>query len=195
MLRAFTRGSQEKNNSPTVDSQFSDEHYYPSRDKHPENNEHKAPIKPQSWPGHPRRLVMVTTPGSGAGCTCVWPGGRVAEAGEDICSSSRSCPWAESVTTHNTFNAPGARGWGNENKTPDVHCQQPHRGRCWQLSTSYVLSSLSEHRGVEEEYVVVVVCISQLARSALCFIRWELHRPRLISGLLLPLILHILGEQ
>ena len=53
MLRAFTRGSQEKNNSPTVDSQFSDEHYYPSRDKHPENNEHKAPIKPQSWPGHP----------------------------------------------------------------------------------------------------------------------------------------------
>ena len=51
------------------------------------------------------------------------------------------------------------------------------------------------YRGVEEEYVVVVVCISQLARSALCFIRWELHRPRLISGLLLPLILHILGEQ
>ena len=86
MLRAFTRGSQEKNNSPTVDSQFSDEHYYPSRDKHPENNEHKAPIKPQSWPGRPRRLViMVTTPGSGGRMhLCVARGARGGGGGRHL---------------------------------------------------------------------------------------------------------------
>ena len=100
MLRAFTRGSQEKNNSPTVDSQFSDEHYYPSRDKHPENNEHKAPIKPQSWPGRPRRLVMVTTPGSGGRMhLCVARGARGGGGGRHLLLLKISCPWAESVTT------------------------------------------------------------------------------------------------
>ena len=109
MLRAFTRGSQEKNNSPILNFPMSI--IIPrSRDKHPENNEHKAPIKPQSWPGHPGGWSWSQHQAQGAGCTCVWPGGRVAEAGEDICSSSRSCPWAESVSTLDTFNAPGARG-------------------------------------------------------------------------------------
>lgn len=191
MLRAFTRGSQEKNNSPILNFPMSIiiprvTNILKTMSIKPPSSRRAGQVAPGGWSWSPHQA-------QGAGCTCVWPGGRVAEAGEDICSSSRSRVLGQSQSPpRNTFNAPGARGWGNENKTPDVHCQQPHRGRCWQLSTSYVLSSLSEHRGVEEEYVV---CISQLARSALCFIRWELHRPRLISGLLLPLILHILGEQ
>ena len=53
MLRAFTRDSQEENNTPTVDPQFSDEHLsvaaiIPLRDKHPENNEHQAPLRPRA---------------------------------------------------------------------------------------------------------------------------------------------------
>lgn len=119
--------------------------------------------------------------------------GRVAEAGEDICrvkiivslGGSQSPP-----ATH--FILPGARGWANENKTPQcsLPAATPRGADVGSWAHPDILSSLSEHRGVEEEYVVV---ISQLTRSALCFIRWELHRPRLISGLLLPLILHILG--
>ena len=84
MLRAFTRGSQEKNNSPILNFPMSI--IIPrSRDKHPENNEHKAPIKPQSWPGHPRRLVMVTTPGSGGRMhLCVARGARGGGGGRHL---------------------------------------------------------------------------------------------------------------
>ena len=191
MLRAFTRGSQEKNNSPILNFPMSI--IIPrSRDKHPENNEHKGPIKPQSWPGHPGGWSWSQHQAQGPDAPVCGQGGAWRRRGKTsappqdrVLGQSQSAPW-----THLMRRGPG--GEAMKIKTSDVHCQQPHRGRCWQLSTSYVLSSLSEHRGVEEEYVV---CISQLARSALCFIRWELHRPRLISGLLLPLILHILGEQ
>ena len=53
MLRAFTRDSQEENNTPTVDPPFSDMHLsvaaiIPLRDKHPENNEHQAPLRPRA---------------------------------------------------------------------------------------------------------------------------------------------------
>ena len=75
MLRAFTRDSQEENNTPTVDPQFSDVHWsvaaiIPLRDKHPENNEHKAPI---IRPGAELVRAAIIPRGltSGAGSTCV----------------------------------------------------------------------------------------------------------------------------
>ena len=80
MLRAFTRGSQEKNNSPILNFPMSI--IIPrSRDKHPENNEHKAPIKPQSWPGHPGGWSWSQHQAQGAGCTCVLCVARGARGG------------------------------------------------------------------------------------------------------------------
>ena len=68
--------------------------YYPRRDKHPENNEHKAlTTKPQTWSGAPEAAIT----GGRKHLCCGQEWGRVAEAGEtseDICQESRSCPWA-----------------------------------------------------------------------------------------------------
>ena len=118
MLRAFTRDSQEKNNTyPTVDSQFSDVHSSVDIIPRVTNIRKTMSIKPSS-----SRSVGQEPPeaehnmASGAGSTCVWPGDpglwgrRVAEAGEDICSSSRcrvlgqsqSPPW-----THLMRRGPG----------------------------------------------------------------------------------------
>lgn len=184
-----------KEQYPTVDSQFSDVHSSVVIIPRVTNIRKTMSIKPspsRSVGQEPRRLN--TTRHQGPEAPVCGQGTRVSGGGAwrrrgKTSAESRSCPWAESVARRNTLQG---RGWGNENKTPQ--CSLPAATPRQMLAVEHILMfylrwTIRCQWGVEEEYVVG---ISQLTRSALCFIRWELHRPGLISGLLLPLILHIL---
>ena len=86
--------------------------YYPRRDKHPENNEHKAlTTKPQTWSGAPEAAIT----GGRKHLCCGQERGRVAEAGRHLKTSARSQDRVlglESVATRNTFIAREGRGPG-----------------------------------------------------------------------------------
>ena len=148
MLRAFTRDLQEKNNTRLLILNFPMCNrpwlLSPAWHKHPENNEHKALIKPQCWSGAPG--------GWSPHGTCVWPEDqglwrrRVAEAGEDSCRVKIMSLGRVSRHPQHIYRAGGEL---MKIKPLNVHCQQPHRGRCWQLSTSWCFI-FAEQFGVSE---------------------------------------------
>ena len=108
MLRAFTRGAQEKNNSPILNFPMSIiiprvTNILKTMSIKPPSSRRAGQVAPGGWSWSQHQA-------QGAGCTCVWPGGRVAEAGEDICSSSRSRVLGQSQsppTTHLMRRGPG----------------------------------------------------------------------------------------
>ena len=129
-----------KEQYPTVDPQFSDVQSSMVIIPRVTNIRKTMSIKPSSSRSvgqeHPEAEHIMA---SGAGSTCVWPedqglwGRRVAEAGEDSCRVKIMSLGRVSRHPQHIYRAGGEV---MKIKPLNVHCQQPHRGRCWQLSTS-----------------------------------------------------------
>ena len=111
MLRAFTRGSQEKNNSPILNFPMSIiiprvTNILKTMSIKPPSSRRAGQVTPEAGQGHNTRL-------RGRMHLCVARGARGGGGGRHLLLLKISCPWAESVTTHNTFNAraggPGVR--------------------------------------------------------------------------------------
>ena len=110
MLRAFTRGSQEKNNSPTVDSQFSDEHIIIPRVTNilktmsikPPSSRRAGQVTPGGWSWSPHQAQGPDAPVCGQGGACRRRGKTSAPPQDRVLGQSQSPP-----STHLMRRGPG----------------------------------------------------------------------------------------